>query len=290
MIRQQQARLLTPVDHREVEEFLARDPVENVYLLWRLESGILSRSDGLEMMLGVPEVPGAPLRALVGLGANLVPAGADLEGFEGLGRAARGRHQSPRMIIGACESLEALWRGYSRGSPPPVQLDCLHVSYELRPEDLAQDLTLPQLRLAQPRDQEDVEDASAAMLLEDLGRRDREEDPAFFRRRIRYAIRQEEIHICRHRRQLAFKINLGARARGVTQLQGVYTAEALRGRGVGRRGCAEICRRLFDAGTQVVTLFVREENQAARQVYEAVGFRPRGVIRMIILARTPGEP
>jgi predicted GNAT family acetyltransferase len=180
-------------------------------------------------------------------------------------------------------------RGYCHGAPPPVQLDCLHVSYELRPADLSPDLGLPELRLAGPGDLDQVEDASAAMLLEDLGRRDREEDPAFFRRRIRHAIRVEEVYIARHRQELAFKVNLGARAHGVIQLQGVYTVEAHRGRGLGRRGCAEVCRRLFDAGTRVVTLFVREENRSARRAYEAVGFRSRGVIRMIILARTSRE-
>jgi RimJ/RimL family protein N-acetyltransferase len=267
----------------EVSAFLHRDPPRNVYLLWRLGCGILDGSEH-ERLLGVRDAE-RELVALLGLGANMVPAGDALDALAELGASAACMTRRPRMLIGPEAGVLAAWQGYQRFARPRVELDTRHVYYELRRADLSPALGLEDLRLAQPSDLLEIEEASASMLLEDLGRRDRDEDPALFRRRVRHAIALGEVYLARRRGRFVFKANIGARAAGVAQIQGVYTTVAERGQGYCRRGCAELSRRLFDEGVEVVNLFVREDNLPARQAYESIGFRPAGHFRMIILER-----
>jgi len=270
-------------DERDVIAFLSGQPSANVYLLWRIAQGVLRQPRGHERFYGMRDPDSRRLRAVIGAGANLVPAGSDRDALYELGQLAALCGERPRMLIGPRAGVDALWRGFQQALDPNVQLDTVHIGYELLPDDLAPELGLQRLHVAAMSDLIEVEEASAQMLIDDLDRRDRDEDPGLFRRRMRHAISQGEVFIYRDRGELVFKLNLGARTGEATQLQGIFTARSRRGEGLCRRGTAEVCRRLFSEGVPMVNLFVREDNLAARRSYEAVGFVPAGQLRMIIL-------
>jgi len=270
-------------DRDDLLRFLSADRARNVYLLWRIQHGALARHSRFERILGVRDDQSGELVAALGAGANMVPAGNDATALEELGACAGITLELPRMLIGSRSGVDAVWRGYQQVRRPLVKLDTLHSYYELDRPQLNSDYSLPRLRLACAGDLLEVEEASAQMLEDDLGRLDREENPGLFRRRVRHAIAQEDVHVLCDDGRLQFKVNRGPRAHDSLQLQGVFTARSHRGQQLGRRGCAEVCRRAFDAGVSTVNLFVREDNLAARRAYEAVGFRQTGQFRMIIL-------
>jgi RimJ/RimL family protein N-acetyltransferase len=67
-------------------------------------------------------------------------------------------------------------------------------------------------------------------------------------------------------------------------LQGVYTWPAERRRGIGAAGVTSLCRAAFAAGADHVQLSVVQGNEAARALYEMLGFRQHATLRTILFA------
>ena len=58
-------------------------------------------------------------------------------------------------------------------------------------------------------------------------------------------------------------------------LDEVYLRPGVRGRGIASEVLTAICKRLFQAGVQLIDLEVDRDNAAARRLYERMGFEPR---------------
>jgi predicted GNAT family acetyltransferase len=65
-------------------------------------------------------------------------------------------------------------------------------------------------------------------------------------------------------------------------LQGVYTWPEARRRGHASAGTSALCREAFAAGSSHVQLAVVDGNEAARRLYEGLGFEPFGRLRTIL--------
>jgi predicted GNAT family acetyltransferase len=65
-------------------------------------------------------------------------------------------------------------------------------------------------------------------------------------------------------------------------LQGIYTWPDVRRRGLAASGTSDLCRRAFDDGADHVQLAVVEGNEAARTLYETLGFKPFARLRTIL--------
>jgi GNAT superfamily N-acetyltransferase len=59
-------------------------------------------------------------------------------------------------------------------------------------------------------------------------------------------------------------------------LGGVATLDEYRARGLSTLCVGALCRHLFDAGTQTISLFYLKDNHSAARVYDKLGFRPAG--------------
>ena len=82
--------------------------------------------------------------------------------------------------------------------------------------------------------------------------------------------------------RVLFKAEIGAVAGEVCQMQGVWVAPELRGRGLGAAGTASVVALAQAMFAPVVSLYVNEFNHAARAVYERVGFRRVGTFASIL--------
>lgn len=71
-----------------------------------------------------------------------------------------------------------------------------------------------------------------------------------------------------------FDVSIESHRRGA-QLAGVFVDPRRRGRGLARRGIADLSDRLFRAGMLCVTLHVRADNTPAIRAYEAAGYIQR---------------
>ena len=58
-------------------------------------------------------------------------------------------------------------------------------------------------------------------------------------------------------------------------LDEVYLRPGVRGRGIAAGVLSAICKRLFEAGVQLIDLEVDRDNAAARRLYERMGFETR---------------
>jgi RimJ/RimL family protein N-acetyltransferase len=67
-------------------------------------------------------------------------------------------------------------------------------------------------------------------------------------------------------------------------LQGIYTWPAARRRGLATFGMSQLCREAFEAGASHVQLAVVEGNDAARGLYERLGFKPFSKLRTVLFA------
>jgi predicted GNAT family acetyltransferase len=75
---------------------------------------------------------------------------------------------------------------------------------------------------------------------------------------------------------VVFKAEIGAVSRAACQVQGVWVAPALRGRGIGTAGTAAVVEYARTVLAPVVSLYVNGFNHPARAAYRRVGFREVG--------------
>jgi predicted GNAT family acetyltransferase len=82
---------------------------------------------------------------------------------------------------------------------------------------------------------------------------------------------------------VVFKTDIGSLALGCAQLQGVWVAPRLRGRGLAVPMLASVVEQVMVGSAPLVTLYVNDYNTAARATYEHIGFREVGDFSTVLL-------
>ncbi|MSV74302.1 MAG: GNAT family N-acetyltransferase, partial [Actinobacteria bacterium] len=82
--------------------------------------------------------------------------------------------------------------------------------------------------------------------------------------------------------RVVFKAEVGTVTEGVCQIQGVWVAPELRGRGLAEPGMAAIVGLARESIAPVVSLYVNDFNTAARKTYAAVGFEQVGTFATVL--------
>ena len=237
----------------QVLGFCAADPVERVFLEDVARRGF-GRFTALEQ--------DSRLVALCHAGANLVPSGRGCGAF-----ATVAADCAASMIIGEERAVSELWES-ARPQLPKPRVD--------RPGQPVYAIREPPppgesgLRAALPADLPLLLPACAAAHEEELGVDPLARDPAGFHRRTETQLLGGRSWIWAEDGRILFKAEALAWTPNAVQLQQVWVDPDVRGRGFGRRGLADLCRRLLER-VPAVCLFVRRENVAAIRLYEAVG-------------------
>jgi ribosomal protein S18 acetylase RimI-like enzyme len=235
--------------------FCAEEPVERVFL-----EDVARR--GLGRFAAVEE-PGG-LSALCHVGANVVPSGRGCGAFAELVSRSRAR-----MLIGEEGAVGALWDATGARMPVPREDRPGQPVYVLdeppEPGDTG-------LRKATTRDLDLLVPACAQAHFEEIGLDPLRRDPEGFRWRTQSQIGEGRSWLWLEGDTILFKAEASAWTPRAVQLQQVWVDPSARGRGYGRRGMQDLCRRLLEQ-TPVVCLFVRSENAPAIRMYEAIGMR-----------------
>jgi uncharacterized protein len=257
--------ILIEPSHQQVLEFCARDPVERVFL-----EDVARR--GLGRFYGVERDNGS-LSALCHVGANLVPSGEDCAAF-----ADAAATSGSRMIIGAEGAVGELWSVVKTRLPEPREDRPGQPVYALSEPPPAGETNLRPARVA---DLEDLVPVCAAAHAEELGIDPLERDADGFRWRTRAQIEEGRSWIWLEHGVIRFKAEASAWTPEAVQIQQVWVAPEVRGRGYGKRGMRDLCRVLLDS-TPTVTLFVRTDNAPAIRLYESIGMQRVGSYRSIL--------
>jgi len=276
-----EARLAAPRDLEAVQCHLARDARANLLLI------------DLVARLGQPPSPGemrtqvaiatcdGVLCGVVALRPTVVfDAGIDLEALEALlpffEPLGVGLVKSEEGIVGA------LWERLCRGGRRQAVVDRLETAYALVTETA---------RLAPVRDGEVVRAARGADLepllhaaRESLREESRPDpfsgDLRGFRRWVKGRVPRARV-VERDGRVVFVGYADVKRPEGWL-LQGIYTWPEARRRGFAATGTSDLCHAAFTQRADHVQLAVVDGNDAARGLYEGLGFKPFGRLRTIL--------
>jgi predicted GNAT family acetyltransferase len=269
MLRTSASRVLDDSDRDEVLAVLDSDPVANVFVSSRVRAVGLNPARLGGQMWGFG--PRGGLVSLCYAGANMVPVNAGPEAVHAFADRARKQGRRCSSIVGPVDAVALLWerlephwgraRAIRWAQPvmatsrrPPVPPDPL--VRRVRPEEF--DIVLP---------------ACVAMFTEEVGVSPNLGDGgALYRTRVAELIRIGRSYARIDGGRVVFKAEVGAVTPHACQIQGVWVAPELRGKGHAVAGMAAVVEAAMSCFAPVVSLYVNDYNGSARAVYRKVGF------------------
>lgn len=268
-------------DVREVIEFLAREPLINVYLLSRLEE---ERTAAVTQMFVIRHQ--GEIVLVASLATNVVlaaPVSARRDRIDSatalLADRIITRMLPVRAIISPSHLVEPLWERLRSRLDPPTVVRMNQPIYAIRRR-----LDFPDLhaaRYSRLSDLDKVVPACAAMHKEEVGIDPLIRDAAGYRERVRELIALDRSIVRMEEGEIGAKCEFSAVTNDAVQLMGVWTHPRFRRKGLARETLREVCGHLFRKGKSV-TLFVNDFNLPAIALYESLGFTRIGMNRALI--------
>ena len=273
MLRTSGVRLLDGGDLLEVRGLLARDPVTDVFVASRVETG------GLDTWRLGAEVWGfgqrGRLESLCYAGANLVPVQAHGDAVRAFADRARRQGRRCSSIVGPAEAVGRLWAQLEPawGAPREVRADQPLLVLDrapLVPPD-------PAVRRVRPDEVDVLLPACVAMFTEEVGISPLAGDGGtLYRSRVEELVAQGRAFARIEDGVVVFKAEIGAVTAAACQVQGVWVEPKRRGSGLGTSGIAAVGSLARAEIAPIVSLYVNAYNTAARRSYAKAGFRQVG--------------
>lgn len=176
------------------------------------------------------------------------------------------------VVFGPQEQVETFWKYLSARGRETRQAN-RHHWYVCRQARLP--LGQLQLRRAGLDELGVVADAQAEMALEESGVDPRVADPEGFRRRVADRIEKGRTWVKIEDGKVVFKAELQSVTEEVVYLEGIWTHQDYRGRGIAKSCMTELVHRLLRRHL-LLCLAVEPEHKAAQHVYRHVGFEHEG--------------
>jgi len=266
-------------DSAAVRAVLDTDPVANVFVTARLQAaGFDPRRLGVQLW---GYSVGGPLESLCYAGPNLIPICATPSAARAFADRAAGQARMCSSIVGPQEAVERLWQRLREVWPPardvrtgqPLLVTSVNPSVPGDPR--VRRVTLPEVDTLLP--------AAVRMYTEEVGVSPIGHDGgAGYRGRVLELIRMGHSFARIDNGEVVFKAEVGAATRHACQLQGVWVAPRMRGRGIGTAGMATVVAEVLRTVAPVASLYVNAHNTAARRAYERVGFSPTGAFMSVL--------
>jgi len=141
----------------------------------------------------------------------------------------------------------------------------------------------PGVRLVRPDELDILLPACVAMFTEEVGVSPTAVDGgAAYRARVAELIRARRSFARIEDGRVVFKAEIGAASPTACQVQGVWVAPELRGRGLSVGGMAAVLDLSLREVAPTVSLYVNDFNTAARAAYRRVGFRDVGTFMSVL--------
>lgn len=264
-------RVLGPRDLDEVRGLLSRDPVKHCFVASRvLTSGLDSWRMGGELWGWTDD---GDLSSLLYLGANLVPVETTPAARRAFADRCRRIGRRCSSIVGPSEDVAVLWNLLADSWGPAREVRASQPVMVIEPGVPVRVPVDPLVRRVREDEIDILLPACVAMFTEEVGVSPLAGgggDP--YRARIAELVRAGRAFARIEDGRVLTKAEVGAVGDGVCQVQGVWTAPELRGRGLGLAAMGQVVE-LARGITPVVSLYVNGFNHVARHVYERVGFR-----------------
>ena len=266
-------------DLAQVTALLEADPIENCFVAsrvraggtdpWRLGGELLGYFDGDRLV------------SMLYLGANLAPVAATPATIAAFADRLRRAPRRCSSFVGRSEEVLELWRllepawGDAREVRQRQPLMAIDHESPVAPD--------PRLRRARPEDLGILVPACIDMFTGEVG-----VSPVAMGGRSAYEARVAELvaagraYAVIEDGEVVFKAEVGAIGEGVCQVQGVWVAPRLRGRGLAAGCMAALVGQVRREHAPVVSLYVNDFNTAARKAYLAAGFAEVGTFATVL--------
>lgn len=259
-----------------MHRLLATDPVAACVVAGRVEAaGTAALSLGAPLW-GIGT--GRELDAICLAGANLIPfalPGAERAAAVAFAERARRAGRRCSTIVGPSAAVAPLWDllapawGPARDHRPRQPLLAIDGPPAVAPEPRVRPVRTEELDVLLP--------AAVAMFTEEVGVSPlRVDGGAGYRARVDELVRAGQSLAWIEEGRVLFKAEIGAVCRAACQVQGVWVAPSLRGRGIGTACTAAVVEYARAVIAPVVSLYVNDYNTRARASYRRVGFREVG--------------
>ncbi|WP_270889910.1 GNAT family N-acetyltransferase [Pedococcus sp. 5OH_020] len=271
---------LSPSDRDAALELCARNLPANVFVAARLLEGALSSQPG--SVLG-HKVDGL-LESLCWSSANLVPVEADEESLVFFADRARRWRRHCASVLGPADQVTELWRHLESAWGPAraVRSNQPLMSTMDPPSALGVELD-PRVRPATLAEVDLVMPAAAHMFEGEIGYPPYSGSGAAYRSALLALIDRGHTFVAIEDGAVIFKADVGSVALGCAQLQGVWLAPHLRGRGLSVPLMAAVVEQVMATRARWVTLYVNDFNTSARATYARVGFEDVGTFSTVLL-------
>jgi hypothetical protein len=271
---------LTTADRDDALELCSHDLAANVFVAARILEGVLSSQPGT--LLGYRE--DGQLEAMCWASANLVPVEADATSIAAFAERVRRWRRHCASILGPSDQVNELWRilapswGPARALRPRQPL----MSTMSRPSELGVELD-PRVRPATPDEVDLVMPAAAHMFTAEIGYPPYSGSGHAYRMSLLALIERQHTYVVIEDGEVLFKADVGSVALGCAQIQGVWLAPRLRGRGLAVPAMAAVVEQVMERRAPWVTLYVNDFNTSARATYASVGFEDVGSFSTVLL-------
>ncbi|MCZ6598655.1 MAG: GNAT family N-acetyltransferase [Planctomycetota bacterium] len=280
-MRHVEARLVTPHDLEAVQNHLALDARANLLLIELVARlGQAPAPGEMRSQVAVATLAGE-ICGVVSLRPTVVfDAAVDTEALEALlpffEPLGVGLVKSEERIV------DALWERLSRGGRRRAVVDRIETAYALV-ADSGRLTTAGEGEIVRPASVEDLEPLVHAAR-ESLREESRPDpfagDMRGFRRWVRGRVARARV-VERNGRVVFVGYADVKRPEGWL-LQGIYTWPESRRQGFAATGTSVLCQEAFESQARHVQLAVVDGNDAARGLYEGLGFKPFGRLRTIL--------
>ncbi|WP_326596254.1 GNAT family N-acetyltransferase [Streptomyces sp. NBC_01803] len=281
MLTTSTTRVLGPADLRDALALLGEDPVANAFVTARvLASGLRPPYLGGEMWGYYRR---GRLTSLAYAGANLVPVRAGPAAVRAFADRALREGRRCSSLVGPAESTARLWAHLEPRWGPARQLRPCQPLLATRamPPGVTPD---PRVRRVRKDEMDLVLPASVAMFTEEVGISplDAEDGGLTYQARVAETVGTGRCFARVEDGRVVFKAEIGAVTPDACQLQGVWTAPDLRGRGLATAGLATVLRHALAEAAPVVSLYVNDFNAPALTVYRRLGFTRVGTLMSVL--------
>jgi hypothetical protein len=268
-----EVRELSGRDYDRVVALLSEDPLQGVHLKSMVEDHGICHPAHRGRFFGYFEDHGLAGVALLGhLIMIYATSEAEAGALKHFARVAAEIRAKGHVIFGPREQVQALWRRLSQ-SGRETRLLRDYYWYVCQQPRLP--LERMQLRQASLDELEIVAEAHAEMALEESGIDPRLADPEGFRQRVRGRIERRRTWVKLEDGKVVFKAELQSITAEAIYLEGIWVHPEYRSRGIAKSCVTELAHRRLSR-QQVLCLVVEPGEQAARHVYEQVGFERYG--------------
>lgn len=262
-----------PLGAGDLDGFLAlagRDPVVNVFADHRARTTNLEpRWLGGEMW---GRFDGGELVSACHVGANLVPIQATADDARAFAERALTKGRTVSTIVGPHDAVQVFWNGVASSWGRPREARWHQPHLEIAGPPLVE--ADPLVRRTTRHDMGTLYPACVAMYTEEVGI-----SPEYgggtelYRARVTQLVNRGWSFARFEKGRLIFKAEVACASPHAAQIQGVWVPPNRRGEGLAASGMAAVVNLVRAEIAPIVSLYVNDWNQPARQAYRRVGFR-----------------